>query len=740
MPVVSSIFLVIALVLAVVLGPQTRAWTWGPAMVALGFASCTALPMLWRKSRDSVDLWLVFTGFVVAIWFAGRAWLSPVAEGGQADLILLVTAIATFICLRGIEGNRAAGSILAWGIALLLLADQIVIWKQVQNATFSPVFGGRTGGFPSGFYAQYNNAANFLFTSSLLLAGNALFRKQMPWVRIVWLLISTGGFVAVYFTRSRGGILGSAVGLGVFAAIALLIGQKNKAKWFAPAIIAIPLLGILIAGFLYLGWSGSQAIRMGTPDAGINNGLGQVLDNDSRLYMLGMAISCVGLHPFAGGGSRSFSWESFRFAEGKSQGDIITHLPDMVHNEIVQSVTDYGIIGAGLLIGLLATLAITAIVRILFPNRENGVADSGDAWRIGGLAALAGMLTQSCFSFVFHLMPGCILLGICLGQISHSTGRPAKTISVFGWKALLSLTAAACAVFLLTVGWKGMEVTRILWPTYFSKQPLVSTESRIEALTGAIRIWPQPSLYQDRATAFQEAAAEVDQEDATAMARSALSDQEAASFLNPHDPKPAINRANLLSRLGEDAKAEDAYQLGIRLQGGMEPAFRAHLLFAQHLLRKGRREFEAEDPTQPIATLQAASDQLDEALAGMHWALRDMDEARVAIPESLGAAHEMAGNYQEAMRHYELAIATPTGERVIYRASQLDTKLANIAWKARKPGQAMWYFTEAKLRANPGSLLPPDVTPSQRTEYIAYLDKAIAFLRGAHVQAEKPTD
>ncbi len=740
MPVVSSIFLVIALMLAVILGPQTRAWTWGPAMLALGIASCAALPALWRKSRESVDLWLVVAGFLVAIWFACRAWFSPVAEAGQADLMLLAGAVATFICVRGIEGNRVATSILIWGIALLLLADQIVIWKQVQDATFSPVFGGRTGGFPSGFYAHYNVAANFLVTSSLLLAANALFKKQAPWVRLLWLLISIGGFVAVYFTRSRGGILGGAVGLGVFAAVALMIGQRQKAKWFAPAIIALPLLGILIAGFLYLGWSGSQAIRIGTPDSGVGNDLVQVMDNYSRLYMLGMAISCIGLHPLTGGGSRSFSWESFRFAEGKSHGDIITHLPDMVHNEIVQCVTDYGLIGAGLLIGLLATLAITAIVRILFRDDGKGQTDSGDAWRIGGLAALAGMLAQSCFSFVFHLMPGCILLGICLSQLSHSTGRPAGKISLIAWKSILSMTAVGCAAFLLTVGWKGMEVTRTLWPTFFSKLPLVSTESRIDGLTRAIRIWPQPSLYQERAAAFQEAAVEEGREDSTTMIRFALSDQEAALLLNPNDPEPALNRANLFSSLGENAEAEEAYQLAIRLQGGMEPAFRSHLLLAQHLLRKGLKEFDAEDPSQTIATLQAANDQLDDALAQMHWPLRDMDETRVAIPESLGTAHEAAGDYQEAMRQYELAIATPTGERVIYRASRLNEKLANLAWKARKAGQAMWYFTEAKRLANPGSLLPPDVSAAQRTEYIAYLDKAIAFLQGARVQPEKPTE
>ncbi|NQX00934.1 hypothetical protein HQ447_09760, partial [bacterium] len=82
MPAVSSLFLVAALVLAVVIGPQTRPWTWGPAMLALGISVMAALPACWRKERVSAEFSVLALATLVAGWFAWRAWTSPVAALG----------------------------------------------------------------------------------------------------------------------------------------------------------------------------------------------------------------------------------------------------------------------------------------------------------------------------------------------------------------------------------------------------------------------------------------------------------------------------------------------------------------------------------------------------------------------------------------------------------------------------------------------------------------------------------
>jgi tetratricopeptide (TPR) repeat protein len=729
-PAVSAIFLAAALILAVVIGPQTRPWSWGPAMLALGFSVTAALPVFWRKGRSTADFGLVALGTATAAWFGWRAWISPVAELGEADLLLLAGAVGSFISIRAIEGNALAERILLWGVALLLLANVIVVGMQVADPSFSPVFRARAAGFPSGFYAHYNEAANYLIASSLLVAGAALFGRHGWMTRILWALIAIAGLAAVYFTRSRGGILGAAVGSGVFAFAALALGQRRKARWFAPAMIAIPVIGLAIGGFLLSGWEDSQELRLA------GSGIEGIFDNNCRLYFLGVALSCIGLHPLAGGGSRSFSWESFRFADKTLQGDIATHIPEQVHNEWLQSATDYGIIGAGLLTGLLAALAIVAVIRILFsgPSRVSG---SGDAWRLGGLAALAGMFVQSCFSFVFHLLPGVILLGICLGQLASASANPVGTTKRVGSRILLSLAALACAILLLPLGWKGTQVTQILWQSHLGKVGATSNEARVEALTEAIRWWPGPTFYQERAFVFQEAAAAGEGPKTQAAAEQAIRDYETAERLHRYDPSPVVNRANLLSQLDRDAEAEDAYNRAIQLQGGMEPGFRGRFSLANHLLRKSIRQFRTEDPAPALASVEIAAQQIEETVVQMHWIIADMRGPRVAIHESLGAAREANGDYPGAMAAYDFTVTLESGARAHYRAGVLHGKMATTAWNARRPAEALAHFIEAKNRIGRTAEMPQGVTPSQRADYLAYLDRTIAFLKGAKIEPMK---
>lgn len=730
MPAVSSFFLIVALILAVVIGPQTRSWSWGPAMLALGVSVSAALPVFWKKGRLSTDFGLIAFGALVAAWFAWRTWMSPVAELGQADLLLLAGVGGTVVSIRAIEGKELAERILIWGIALLLLANLLVIGKQLMDPRFSPVFRDGDVKWPTGFYAHYNEAANYLIASSFLVGAAALTKRCGLGTRLLWGLISFAGIAAVYFTHSRGGILGAAVGSAILAGGALVIAKRNGSRWFSLGLIGIPLIGFLLGGFLLTGWQTSQELRHA------HSGIEGVLDNTCRLYFLGIAMSCLGLHPMAGGGSRSFSWESFRFTDNTLQGDTITHIPEQVHNELVQTATDYGAIGAGLLICLLATLIVLALIRILFAETSDD-SRAAEGWRIGGLAAFAGMFIQSCFSFVFHLFPGVLLLGICLGQMSRPTCNGGANPRALGSKILLSVTALACALLLLPIGWKATRVTQALWATYFSPVAASTEESRIDAFSEAIRRWPQSPFYQERAAIYQTMAASATGADSITYAEQAIHDYEAAERLHPYEPGLVVNRANTLSQLHRDSEAEEAYDRAIRLQGGMEPAFRAHFSLANHLLRKGLRQFSADEPDLTLATLEISAQQIDQAVKEMHWTIQDMLEPLGSIHESLGAAREANGDNKGAMQAYDFATTLRSGSRAHYRAGILFGKIAAAAWSDRRPAEALANFLEAKKRIGLAQELPQDITPSQRAEYLAYLERTITFLEGAKIAPAK---
>ena len=725
MPIVSSIFFVAALVLAVVIGPQTRAWSWGPALLALGISVSAALPVFWRKDRPPLGVVLCAFCALVAAWFGWRAWASPVPELGLADLLLLAGCVGTFLSIRAIEGNAVAERILIWGIALLLLANIGVVAKQVLEPGYTPVFRSRAGDFPSGFFAHYNEAANYLIASSLLVAAAAWFGRHATATRVLFGLIAIAGLAAVYFTRSRGGILGAAIGSGVFVAIAMAIGKRRQARWFGLALIAIPIAGFAIAAFVFNGWHDAQNLRQAGSD------VWALLDNNCRLYYLGVALSCISLHPLFGGGSRSFSWENFKFANATLQGDMATHQAEQVHNELLQAATDYGIIGAGLLIGLVGSLVVISVVRILVPKDSKGF-QAGDAWRLGGMAALAGMFVQSCFSFVFHLFPGVLLLGICLGQLSCGVSMPRPRPVQIGARGILSAAGLACIALTFLWGWKGTQVTRILWPSYFSKGPVISSELKVKALSDAVQVWPHATFHLEQATLIQAAAAADPSAASPETLDRAIHTYEKAGQLNRFDPTPAVNRANLLSFLRRDREAEAAFNLAIRLQGGMEPAFRAHFSFARHLTSVGRRQ---SDPVAAKAIQEVAAQQMEQAVKQMHWVIQDMQAPRVAVHENLGLARERCGDVQAALQAYDFAAALQKGSKAHYHAGALIGRMASKIWAQNRPAEAYGYFIESKRRIGLAKELPQNVTAAQRAEFLAYVDRGIQLMKTARIKA-----
>ena len=195
-----------------------------------------------------------------------------------------------------------------------------------------------------------------------------------------------------------------------------------------------------------------------------------------------------------------------------------------------------------------------------------------------------------------------------------------------------------------------------------------------------------------------------------------------------------MNLANLLSSEHRDIEAEAAYHRAIQLQGGMEPAFQARYFLATHLLRKGQRQFTVDNPSPTLVTLELAAQQMEQSVKDMRWAAPNIHDARVAIHENLGAAREASGDYSGARQAYDFASTLIAGSHAHYRAGTLLGKQAAAAWRDRRPAEALTAFIEAKRRIGMASELPANVTPSQRLEYVAYLDRAIDYLRGAKVE------
>ncbi len=115
-----------------------------------------------------------------------------------------------------------------------------------------------------------------------------------------------------------------------------------------------------------------------------------------------------------------------------------------------------------------------------------------------------------------------------------------------------------------------------------------------------------------------------------------------------------------------------------------------------------------------------------------------MWDPQIFIHENLGIQREFRKDLKGALESYNHASAVFGGTRAHYRAAVLIGKMAGETWSKRQPAEALSLFMTARQRiGQAGNTLPKGVTPAQRDEYAAYLDRSIAFLKGARVEPSK---
>lgn len=729
MPLASAAFLTLSLVLAVLFGNQTASWSWGPALLALWLGCIPALIQIWRERLQGLTWFTLILGLLTVGWFFGRAQFSEVRELAQADQMLMAGVLGSAVCLRSISTNPRASLVFHSGVALLLLANLIVVAIQLAHPGFRPLLVNTNGiNSPTGFFSHYNYFANYLMVSTVWLASQAWMGRHATILRVVFGLLAIAGLAGIWFTGSRGGLLAAVFAGAVFAILLVLDGYKRKATWFPLAAILLPILGVALIGLLIHGWQGMQANRS-------RDGVGDLqllMDNVARLSFYGLAVSTMLSHLWIGGGSQSFSWESYQFWD-PGLGHWMNR-PEFVHNEFLQAATDYGLIGFLLLLALLVTIVISAILHLVLDPQRGEKSDSSLC--VAGLAGLAGLLAHSCFSFVFHLMPGALLLGMCLAA---STSHLRRIASPLQHRLRFGLIGAIALIFLgqlAVVAWGSTRALVALWPEQYSKHRSNNRDAEISGLTEAIDARPVAALFHQRGLLHHASANGPGTDALESELRLAMEDYRNASDLNPYSPETELNLAKVFSRLQQPQEAEQRFQRAIFLQGGLDVAFRAHYHFALHFYEKGVRQLEAGESAEALVSLESAAEQIDKTV---YWGA-EIRNARVQIHEFLGIAHELNGMNREAFQSYEHA-ATLYGHRwrgIYLRSAMLMASQANRLRSERQPGKALQRYLYARNYVNmTHGKRPGNITAAQRDAFVRKLDDNIRQLREIGIQPEK---
>ncbi len=345
---------------------------------------------------------LAFTAF--AMWRGQSATVPYVAHQAIVHLALgVITFVVSLQNLHRQETVRwmvhvlvAVGCLIAgYAILQLLSESDSVLWLQ-QPAGYSKRAGGT--------FVNPNHLAGFLCVI-LPLASGVVFWGREPVVGKVFhayaALVMLGG-VAV--TMSRGGWVASTVGLSLL--VGYILSRRSELR--IPATITAAALAV--AAISYLGLVEKAKSRI------LNlSGEGNIDAGSSRIWLWRPALAMWQDHPAFGVGPNHFDVEFAAYRPWQIQ----VH-PAYTHNEYLQILTDYGVIGTSL-----AAAGVFLFARSLFRTTkfvERGFGEVGQrlsnrsALFFGAAAGLGGLAFHCLVDFDLQ-MPAISLLAALLGGV-----------------------------------------------------------------------------------------------------------------------------------------------------------------------------------------------------------------------------------------------------------------------------------------------------------------------------------
>ncbi|MCB1205431.1 MAG: O-antigen ligase family protein [Verrucomicrobiae bacterium] len=454
---VLTVFLA-GLVLAGVTGTSASMTFFWPACAVLGIAALLSLGLILQEAHYSLPRSCALAVLAFAACLLFRAATSPVAYFAREDASLIILAFVVYGLFHILLGTQVARRRLVETLAFLAVLN--LAFAAIQ-ATFRPtlwIIPGYERTFaerPGGLFNHPDHYAGFLAMLVPLWLANAFLGRRPRIERTAFGVLGAVSTLAVLGSGSTAAILALATGMAVFLGLLLLVVHRRigaERKRTGTRLIAAAALALLLGAVFVHGPAGRFLDRTLLTKSGQlslplvwKSGLDQIAES-----------------PVTGTGSRT-SYIFTRLFRNEALSSSTE--PEFIHNEYLQMVADYGILGFLLLAGLLA-LHLSHGVRFVsayadFDPPSGSLAPKSDhlALAIGALAALGTMAWLALFDFLLHLPVFVIVAALFLAALAvpdpmNVAAKPASSRRflpggplVFANRALVFGFGLAVAVF-----------------------------------------------------------------------------------------------------------------------------------------------------------------------------------------------------------------------------------------------------------------------------------------------------
>jgi len=533
--------------------PVGSSWDWlmaNPFAVVMGATTAVVAlwcVRLWINPRPQL-LWPPICWAVVAFAVYGVIRYLTADIDYVARQEVLQVLVYTCLFLATVNNLHRQESIQAIVISLIFLAMAISFYAIYQFATHSDrVWYLHTpyGHRGTGTFISANNLGGFLEMILPLGLAYTLTSRLKAVSKVFTGYASLVILAGVAVTGSRGSWFAAALGL-----VALFVALLFHRSFRLPALL---LLITTLGGGIYFGakaFSLQQRFReLQTPSG--------ELSDDGRFAIWRAAQQLWHENIWWGIGPGHFN---SRF--GKYRPEIVQRSPDRVHNDYLNTLTDWGIVGMALVAIALALLIAGAFRTWLSVRRsDNALGDQRSsklALVLGASVGLIAILAHSVADFNMHVPANAIiavmLMAFLAGYMRFATDRYWFKARL-GIKVILTIVLASAASYL---AWQTTLSERAsLWIVRAKRAPANSAE-QIAALEKAFAV---DNKNGEIARALGEAYRRQSWEgigDSEGQAREAMKWFQQAIALNPYDDSSMLRHGMCLDRIFD--KHDEAFE------------------------------------------------------------------------------------------------------------------------------------------------------------------------------------
>lgn len=510
-------------------------------------------------------------------YFLIRALRSEVPDIARRDVLLISSAFLSILVGSATMRFSICRSLF---MGVLLLGFLMQSWASgiqlFDDMSWSFLRGERSLDKISGTFYSRNSLAGFLEMSVPLFLLFALERRKLSWL---WAAPVVVGVVLCFLTEARGGFLAMLGAIGLICGVKFLNALKSQKSAGSSKVVKLALLsafGVVTAVVLVV-----LFIRLQDSRGGVDVSIGNFQD---RLAMAGIAFGIWEQNPFWGAGGDSFSYLFVKEFEGLPSwyGNAL-----MAHNEYLQVLADYGLVGL-LSLGLLVGFGAFFLARALWLNAATL------SWPVlGALAVLVAELIRGIVDFNLHVLPNLILFSFVFGA-GLALAAPRKVGPTFRRTGAVVTYSSVCVVVLLALFSVRAELRASPKFIRYQSEKFEMGFASEEALRELVIAAPEFKI--SRLLARSSMARSLQEPEDTELAQVAREDWARVVKLHPRDSEALSNYARMLDENQQFEEAEGFHLEAIRAAVRRELNYGVLYSFGNHLIRRGSQALDARKP------------------------------------------------------------------------------------------------------------------------------------------------